>query len=147
MNRPHTFSPINNAYSVRLLRKVAEERGTQILLTTHSRHIVDAIGGFTKFLWVRKGCVEVVDADDEIGILLDIGALDVKERVAQPGTKAIVLTEDERIRPLETLLASSGFAMKDTVILPYFGITSIKQLRPLVRVIAKANPGARIILH
>jgi predicted ATPase len=72
--------PNNQRLLCALLRRVAEDRGTQVLLTTHSRHIVDAIGPSSGFLWVRNGSVDVAGADDEIGVLLDIGALDVKER-------------------------------------------------------------------
>ena len=139
--------PNNQRLLCSLLHRLAEERTTQILLTTHSRHVVDSIGGDTKFLWVREGSVEVAGPDDEIGVLMDIGALDVKERAAQPGTRAIVLTEDENTRALDSLLTASGFVKSETVILPYYGVTSVKQLRPLLRVIAAANASAKIILH
>lgn len=139
--------PNNQRLLCALLRKVAEERGTQILLTTHSRHVVDAIGGSARFLWVRNGTVDPAGEDDEIGILMDIGALDIKERVTQPGTRAIVLTEDENIRPLEALLESSGFVLDETAVLPYFGVSTVKQLRPLVQVIQNNNPAAKIVVH
>jgi ABC-type multidrug transport system ATPase subunit len=139
--------PNNQRLLCALLRKVAEERGTQILLTTHSRHVVDAIGGTARFLWVRNGTVDHAGEDDEIGILMDIGALDIKERVAQPGTKAIVLTEDENTRFLRALLESSGFILNETAILSYFGVSTEKQLRPLVQVIRNINSAARIVVH
>ncbi len=139
--------PNNQRLLCALLRRVAEERGTQIVLTTHSRHVVDALTGACTFLWVRQGAVDVADRDDEIGILLDIGALDIKERVGQTSNTAIVLTEDELTRPLETILSSSGFDLSKTVILPYYGATGIKQLRPLVKMIRGTNPAAKIVLH
>lgn len=139
--------PNNQRLLCALLRKVAEERGTQILLTTHSRHVVDVIGGTARFLWVRNGTVDPAGEEDEISILMDIGALDVKERVTQPGTKAIVLTEDENVRPLENVLTSSGFALNETVILPYYGVSTIKQLRPLLQVIRNNNAIAKIMVH
>lgn len=130
-----------------LLRKVAEDRQTQVLLTTHSRHVIDAIGPTTRFLWVRNGVVEPATLDDEIGVLLDIGALDVKERAAQPNAKAIVLTEDENPRLLTTLLRASNFDLDQTVVLPYYGVTTIKQLRPLIKMIKAVNPAAKLVLH
>src|ERR1035437_512279 len=139
--------PNNQRLLCALLRRVAEDRGTQVLLTTHSRHIVDAIGPSSGFLWVRNGSVDVAGADDEIGVLLDIGALDVKERAGQKGTKAVVLTEDEITKSLETILASSGFDLTKTAILPYYGITAIKHLRPLVNMIRATNSTAKIVLH
>jgi hypothetical protein len=85
--------PNNQRLLCALLRKVALERGTQVLLTTHSRHVVDSIAGAASFLWIRNGTVDLASPDDEIGVLMDIGALDVKERLGQPGTSAVVLTE------------------------------------------------------
>jgi len=113
--------PNNQRLLCALLKRVSEERGTQILLTTHSRHVVDALTGSANMFWVRQGSVDVANSDDEIGILLDIGALDIKERVAHTSNTAIVLTEDELKGPLETILASSGFDMEKTVALPYYG--------------------------
>jgi energy-coupling factor transporter ATP-binding protein EcfA2 len=139
--------PNNQRLLCALLRRVSEDRGTQVLLTTHSRHVVDAVGSSSGFFWVRNGSVDVAEADDEVGILLDIGALDVKERAGQPDTKAVVLTEDEITRPLEVIIESSGFDLAKTAVLPYYGVTGIKQLQPLVNVIRGTNPKAKIVIH
>lgn len=139
--------PNNQRLLCALLRRIAEERGTQVLLTTHSRHVVDALGGAANFLWVQDGTVNHAERDDEIGILLDIGALDVKERVTAEGTKVVVLTEDENTKGLECLLDSNSFDMESTVVLPYFGSTTIKNLRPLVNMINSSNPQVKIVLH
>jgi AAA domain, putative AbiEii toxin, Type IV TA system/AAA ATPase domain len=139
--------PNNQRLLCALLRRVSEDRGTQVLLTTHSRHVVDAVGTSSGFFWVRNGSVDIAEADDEVGILLDIGALDVKERAGQPDTRAVVLTEDEITRPLEAVLQSSGFDLNKTAILPYYGVTGIKQLQPLVKVIRGTNPKAKVIIH
>jgi hypothetical protein len=58
-----------------------------------------------------------------------------------------VLTEDEITKSLETILASSGFDLTKTAILPYYGITAIKHLRPLVNMIRATNSTAKIVLH
>jgi hypothetical protein len=98
-------------------------------------------------LWVRNGTVDTAGPDDDVGILLDIGALDVKERASNPNTRAVVLTEDEITRGLECLLIAAGFDLKQSAILPYYGVTGIKQLRPLVNMIRVSNPSAKIVLH
>ncbi len=139
--------PNNQRLLCALLRKVAEERGVQVLLTTHSRHVVDALAPSCGFLWVRNGGASVAGVDDEIGILLDIGALDVKERASQANTAALVLTEDEITKPLESILESSGFDLSRTAVLPYYGITGSKQLRPLLKLIRSANTKAKVIVH
>lgn len=139
--------PNNQRLLCALLRNVAMERATQILLTTHSRHVIDAVGGAAQFIWVRGGTVETVGPDDEIGVLLDIGALDAKERAARPGTRFIVLTEDTDYRVLEMVCLASGLDMAETVVLPYHGVTQIKQLRPLLNMIRSTNPNATVIVH
>lgn len=139
--------PNNQRLLCSLLRKVAAEKDTQILLTTHSRHILDALENQAQFLWVRNGTVESAGVDDEIGVLLDIGALDVKERAAQPGTRFIILTEDTATRHIETVCAASGIDMNQTVVMPYHGATKLKHLRPLLNVIRAANPTASVIVH
>ena len=139
--------PNNQRLLCGLLRTIADQRSTQIVLTTHSRHVVDSLSGAAQFLWVRHAMVDVAGPDDEIGILLDIGALDIKERVGVSGTKVVVLTEDELSRHLSVLLESSGFDMSATTILPYYGVTTIKNLRPLVKVIQSTNGLAKIVLH
>jgi energy-coupling factor transporter ATP-binding protein EcfA2 len=138
--------PNNQRLLCSLLRRVAEERGTQVLLTTHSRHVVDALGSAT-FLWVRNGQVDIAEADDEIGILLELGALDVKERASDKSTRAIVLTEDDDIRAFGLILSSSGFRLDETAIIPYHGITASRQLATLLKVIRGINSAARIVVH
>lgn len=79
---------------------------------------------------------------------MDIGALDIRERIAHDETaKVVVLTEDENIRILESILKSSGFDMNSTLILPYYGVTVIKNLRPLVNIVRSSNESAKILLH
>ena len=96
--------PNNQRLLCTLLKTISEERNTQVILTTHSRHVVDALSGAVRFLWVRNGEVEVASDDDEIGVLLDIGALDIRERVSSMPATAIVLTEDSNYRLLELSL-------------------------------------------
>jgi len=139
--------PNNQRLLCGLLRRVAEERDTQVVLTTHSRHVVDALGSAASFLWVRNGTVDVAGADDEIGILLDIGALDVKERAGQPSTTTVVLTEDDLTRSLELIVESSGFDLARTAVLSYYGVTGISQLKPLVKIIQSTNTKAKLVLH
>ncbi|MFW9259337.1 MULTISPECIES: ATP-dependent nuclease [Nostoc] len=140
--------PNNQRLLCKLLRTIAEERDTQVLLTTHSRHVVDALGSSVRFLWVRNATVETATQDDELGVLLDIGALDIRERIAHDrAAKVVVLTEDENIRILESILESSGFKMDYTLILPYYGVTAIKNLRPLINIVKSSNESAKILLH
>ena len=139
--------PNNQRLLCKLLQGVAEERDTQVFLTTHSRHVVDALSGQATFLWVHNGIVEKMNHDHDLAILLDIGALDVKEMLSQSQAKCIVLTEDELKRGLEVLLSASGIPMDDTLTLAYYGCTSPHNLRPLLELIRASNPQAKIVVH
>lgn len=139
--------PNNQRLLCRLLQGVAEERDTQVFLTTHSRHVVDALSGQASFLWVRNGTVEKMDKAHDLAVLLDIGALDVKEMLSKSQAKCIVLTEDSIKRGLELLLEASGFPVADTLVLAYHGCTSPHNLRPLLDLIRTSNPEAKIVVH
>lgn len=139
--------PNNQRLLCKLLQGVAEERGTQVFLTTHSRHVVDALSGQAAFLWVRNGAVERMKQDHDLAVLLDIGALDVKEMLSKSQAKCIVLTEDALKHGLELLLESSGVQMAGTLVLAYYGCTSPHNLRPLLELIRVSNPNAKIVVH
>lgn len=139
--------PNNQRLLRKILQGVADERSTQVFLTTHSRHVVDALSGQAKFLWVRSGTVEHVEQDHDLAVLLDIGALDVKEMLSESYARCIVLTEDTLKRNLEILLDASGFSTNDTLVLSYYGCTSPHNLRPLLELIRASNSSAKIIVH
>lgn len=139
--------PNNQRLLCKLLQGVAEERATQVFLTTHSRHVVDALSGQATFLWVRNGTVESIKQDHDLAVLLDIGALDVKEMLSHSQAQCIVLTEDEIKRNLELLLEASDFPMNETLVLAYYGCTSPHNLRPLLELIRVSNPSAKIVVH
>jgi energy-coupling factor transporter ATP-binding protein EcfA2 len=139
--------PNNQRLLCSLLQGVALERDTQVFLTTHSRHVVDALSGQADFLWVRNKTAERMNQDHDLAVLIDIGALDVKEMLSQTRARCIVLTEDSIKRGLEVLLESSGIPMGETLVLSYHGCTSTHNLRPLLSLIRSSNPAARIIVH
>jgi ABC-type uncharacterized transport system ATPase subunit len=140
--------PNNQRLLCKILQAVAEERSTQVILTTHSRHVVDALSGQADFLWVRAGTVEKYDQDYDLTVLLDIGALDVKEMVMHSDSKrCIILTEDTLKRGLESILWASGLPEEESLVLSYHGCTSTKNLRPLLDLICSGNKHATIIVH
>jgi ABC-type nitrate/sulfonate/bicarbonate transport system ATPase subunit len=139
--------PNNQRLLCSLLQGVAIERDTQVFLTTHSRHVVDALSGQANFLWVRNKTAERMNQDHDLAVLVDIGALDVQEMLSQTQARCIVLTEDSIKRGLEVLLESSGIPMHETLVLSYHGCTSTHNLRPLLALIRGSNPSAKIVVH
>jgi hypothetical protein len=96
---------------------------------------------------VRQGGVDVASQDDEIGILMEIGALDIRERISQQSTSTVVLTEDNDTSLVMSVAESSGFNPSQTVVQSYYGVTSIHNLRPLIAMIRKVKSSAIMVVH
>jgi ABC-type oligopeptide transport system ATPase subunit len=73
--------PNNQRLLCSLLHTISETRNVQIILSTHSRHILDSLRGIANILWAHDGGIDVAADGSDIAILLDLGALDVKERI------------------------------------------------------------------
>ena len=84
-----------------------------------------------------EGQVVKATAEDQVDILLELGALDVEEKIASGKFKAIVLTEDAVTQYLNIILRNSGFTPSDTTVLSYNGVTNVHLLKPLVKHIKK----------
>lgn len=137
--------PDNQRKVAKLLRLIANERGVQVILTTHSRHILEAMAD-ASVLWAQNGKIAASSKDDEVSVLLDIGALSASERISAEA-KIVVLTEDEKIIFLRTLLTANGFDLQQTTILSYYGVSNFASLRALRELIQKTNSSAKILAH
>lgn len=138
--------PNNQRVIANLLSRIGDALDIQVVITTHSRHIVDALATSAQFIWVQSGKASPASRDDHVDILMDLGALDLRERVGQNAYAAIVLTEDEITRPLQTLLISSGFIQETTLVLSYRGVTDLRNLRTIIDHSRRISR-ARIIVH
>jgi len=139
--------PNNQRILCSMLRTVAETRNIQVVLCTHSRHMLDALQGGANFLWARNGTVDIAVDGTDLAILLDLGALDVKERIAAGLRVCVVLTEDKKTKALKTVCQASGFDINKTEFLSYNGCTSPHNLRPLLNMIKSVNQGVTIVVH
>jgi energy-coupling factor transporter ATP-binding protein EcfA2 len=138
--------PNNQRLLCSLLSNVALERGVQVLITTHSRHVLDTLYADAKMLWVQNGTVVEAAAEDQVEILLELGALDIKEKISAGNYKVIVLTEDRITQLLKKLIDNSGFDENATTLLPYNGVTSVHLLKPLIKQIKELSK-ASIVVH
>lgn len=137
--------PDNQRKTAKLLRLIAGERGVQVLLTTHSRHILEAMAD-ANVLWAQNGKIAASSKEDEVSVLLDIGALSAGERISAQA-RVIVLTEDEKQQYLRSLLSANGFDLQQTTILSYYGVSNFASLRALRELIKKTNATAKILAH
>ncbi|MCL0167014.1 ATP-binding protein, partial [Klebsiella pneumoniae] len=57
---------------------------TQVILSTHSKHIIDSLYGEANFIWMKDGNVQNQGMDlDKISMFLDLGALNDLDRVTE----------------------------------------------------------------
>jgi hypothetical protein len=139
--------PNNQGLLCSLLRMIALERDLQVIMTTHSRHVLNTLYNDAKVLWVQDGSVVEASIEDEVDILLELGALDVSEKLKTGAYKAVVLTEDSAVQYLNVLLRNSGFDQEKTMTLPYNGVTNINLMEPLVKQIKRNSGSAFVIVH
>lgn len=100
--------PSNQRLLIRLLGEVADEDDFQVLLSTHSRHLLDeCIGMGASVRWMSSGELQANEVS-RLPILLSLGALDVGDRIRNGQIETVVLTEDNDTKYIEMILASSG---------------------------------------
>jgi energy-coupling factor transporter ATP-binding protein EcfA2 len=128
--------PNNQRLICDLLQYINSEYGSKVVMTTHSRHIIDALQGKAQFLWVQNGEASVATPEDHIDVLMDLGALDIKE-IAQINRQFFVLTEDKAVGVIRDLLQSNGFDEDDYTLQSYFGVTDPHRLQVIINIIKK----------
>jgi hypothetical protein len=130
------------------------ENDMQILLSTHSRHMLDEASNVARFLWMQNGSLykEISEAEnpDFIQLLLDLGALDKSDFLKNPNIKWVICTEDAKVdkeEMLKCVLESSGFDLNECIILPYSGCSKIENAILLHSFLQQSIPTAKMIIH
>lgn len=139
--------PSNQREMVNLLQEAAEEDEFQVLLSTHSRHMLDeCIEIDAEIHWIDDGSLRESDPR-RLPVLLSLGALDIGDRLKNGEVKQVVLTEDKKTRYLKAILKSSGFTTEETSIWAYEGCTNIGAARVMAAFLEDNAPGCKILIH
>ena len=139
--------PNNQRRFCRLIADLAESRGFQIVMSTHSRHMLDALKKTSSLIWINGGKI-VEGAESEVAsLLLDLGALDSVDYFADGQLKYLVATEDQDTSQLEAILWSSGFSQEDTEVVSYSGCTKIDAATVLGAFIKSKASNVVVIVH
>lgn len=123
----------------------ASEAGLNIIISTHSKYMVEALIENANLVWLRNGASEAVGENYELRALMEIGALNAGERIGNPSV--IFLTEDKNRQFLEVFLESNEFDLNDCEIVSYSGCTQIGTALALINHLRKSNPNARYAIH
>lgn len=139
--------PDNQRKLARYLAQVAEAEDFQVLLATHSRHLLDEMHALgAEVHWLSSGALRS-GTFDTAEALLDLGALDAGDRLRGGTTRAVVLTEDARPDVLRAILESSGWADDSYQLWSYAGCTAIGAARALGAFIRSEAPGVLVVVH
>lgn len=138
--------PNNQRKLVKKLYDLSNSRGFQIIMSTHSRHLVYELETIAKINWINSG--QLVEEDiNIINVLMDIGALDKGDLLKNNGLKLIVLTEDENQVPIKTIIQSSSIPLEEIDVWSYKGCSDVKTANVLSAFILKSAPNIKIAVH
>ena len=122
---------------IEALERAAPEYDAQIILTTHSPHIVRAASPAAKLVWMRGGTVETED-DEAIRRLLGWGGLD---------KAALFFVEDEDDKPLRAVLRQWPDLARQVAVCRCFGIENLPRDKFLEGLLIDGKLKISALLH
>lgn len=138
--------PNNQRKLAKKLNELSLSRDFQIIISTHSRHLLYELESISKINWINSG--KIIEEDISIiNVLMDIGALDKGDLLRNDKLKLIVLTEDEDQTPIKTLIQSSEIPLDEIEIWSYKGCSDVKTANVLSAFILKSAPNIKIAIH
>lgn len=157
LDEPDThLHPNNQRLLISLLDEISLETGMQVLIATHSRHIIDEARDIASFFWMQNGTLSKKIISDEDGlqkdliqILLDIGAMDVCD-LTNPSIEWVICTEDANVNResyLKNILISSGYDLGKCKIIPYLGCGKVDSVLFLQEFLKSYMPDLKVIVH
>lgn len=117
----------------------------KVIVSTHSKHLVEALIENAVLVWVKDGKLMPEAEDYDVQALLEIGALNVGERIGNP--KYIFLTEDEKTDLLCLLLEANGYDLEECDIISYSGCTQVGTALTLIKHLKRTFPDAKYAIH
>jgi predicted ATPase len=122
---------------IEALEQAAKDYDTQIILSTHSPHIVRAASPLVKLVWMRNGRVQTED-DDAIRRMLGWGGLD---------KSALFFIEDEEDKPLRAILRQWSDLSRQIAICRCFGIDNLPRDKLLQGLLVDGELKVNAIIH
>jgi energy-coupling factor transporter ATP-binding protein EcfA2 len=139
--------PNNQRAMCKLISSLSAEKSMQVIMASHSRHVLDVISRYGRVISASKGVFSIVEDEQELSVLMDLGALDLKERVIADAVEAIVLTEDSDVKPIEGIILSSELKGKKYEILSYGGCSKASAAALLIKFLRSVRPQISIYVH
>jgi len=145
--------PNNQLKLVEALSLLSKEENLQIMLATHSRHLLQAVHGVEDVASFQLRSGALVGTDPALSeLLVDLGAVDKYDTLSLRDKRILVLGEDklaetETNHPLLLLLRASGVSDGEMLVMSFQGCTEIRSVALLATFVAAHHPHVRIIVH
>lgn len=156
LDEPDThLHPKNQKLLFEVLKKYSDKEGTQILIATHSKHIMDSAQNAkaTSVFWISRGetAQELKPGynTEVISVLQEIGEATLAE-LKKSDLKYIIFTEDENVdktKYLKTILEASGVNERSVAIVPYYGCSKADNIITAYKLLENFNSDLKIIVH
>ena len=140
--------PNNQILLCNAIQLLSAKMDLQVIMSTHSRHVISALESEARFVWMKNGEVRCDGQSSNLhNVLLDLGALDVYDSILQGKYSLVVLTEDSDTKYLKKLLEYNGCDMTTTLIIPYNSSSHIDAAIQLANFIKSSARTCKIIIH
>jgi ABC-type multidrug transport system ATPase subunit len=134
--------PSNQQLILSVLKSIAKNTGTKIIIATHSRHLINAVPEDARIVWLENGVVKSDGNVDKIKLLNELGALDQADQFDKD---LVFLTEDEDKSIIKKLLAQIGVPLDRIGIASYNGVGNYTAVIQIIKELRKKNQ--KIIIH
>ena len=140
--------PGNQKQLVNLIFEVSRQTNTQIVMASHSRHVLDKVlkSPLGEVRWLKHGEIQDFDGAD-LSLLMDIGALDEFEELSKSRVKKLIFCEDNNTRKLESFLISSGVEMDEVHVVPFDGIDNLSAAKTVVKFFLSLGPDRKAVIY
>ncbi|HBP5742916.1 TPA: AAA family ATPase [Pseudomonas aeruginosa] len=140
--------PDNQGLLADSLIALVENLETKIIISTHSRHLVESLYGEANFVWMKDGKIQEQGYTlEKVPLLMDIGALDSFDKLINGAISHVILTEDTNLAMMKILVEGSGFDMSKTLIYSYKASSNLNSAYALCEFILASAPECMVIIH
>lgn len=140
--------PDNQGLLAAALQEAVNATSTQVVVSTHSRYMVDSLHDDANFIWLKEGKVHEQGVGlSKLPILLELGALDTFDKLKGGAYDWVFLTEDRDRRMVEVLLTANGFHLDKCLIYSYKTSTNIEAAKLLTDFIRDSAPLTQVVIH
>lgn len=145
--------PDNQLKLVEALDILTREEDLQIILATHSRHLLQAVAKLDDACSFHLKNGVLVGTDPDISqLLVDLGAVDQYDVLSLRDKDWLILGEDKNVvsddlHPLRLLLSKHGVNLERAIVMSFQGCTEMRSVALLASFCAAHHSAVKILVH